>query len=203
MVWPDMLVTTSPGLTARAARHVLAGRDQADDVELRLQLGDGAQRAEHAGGAAHVELHLVHLGAGLERDAAGVEGDALADQHHRRLALGRAVVAQHDEARRLVRALRHREERAHAELLDLLAVEHLDLEAERLAELLRPARRGSVGVQWLPGRLRALARQRHAGRDRGAALQALLHRLRFGLARTSSVTCASFGAGAALGLVWR
>jgi hypothetical protein len=37
--------------------------------------------AEHAGGAAHVELHLVHLGAGLERDAAGVEGDALADQH--------------------------------------------------------------------------------------------------------------------------
>jgi hypothetical protein len=85
-------------LDGRAARHVLAGRDDADQVQLRLQRRDRVQRAEHARGAAHVELHLVHLASRLDRDAAGVEGDALADQDDRRLALGRALVARDDEA---------------------------------------------------------------------------------------------------------
>ena len=34
MVWPLMLVTTSPGLTAVAVGHVLAGGDQADHIDL-------------------------------------------------------------------------------------------------------------------------------------------------------------------------
>ena len=76
------------GLRRAAGRHVLAGGHEADHVDLRLQLGDRAQHAEHAGGAAHVELHLVHVAGGLDRDAAGVERDALADQHDRLLLLG-------------------------------------------------------------------------------------------------------------------
>ena len=113
-----------------AARHVVAGRDQADQVDLELQFGHRAQRAQHAGGAAHVELHLVHLGARLQRDAAGVERDALADQHHRRRpSCARALVLHDDEPRRLLGAARHRQERAHAQLLAGLAIEHFDLEA--------------------------------------------------------------------------
>jgi hypothetical protein len=116
------------------------------------KLRHGAEGAQHAGRAAHVELHLVHLGRRLDGDAAGVERDALAHQHDRRLSLRGARVAQHDEARRLVGALRHGQERAHAELLGVLAVQHFHLDAELLAEALgRPARK--LGVQWLAGRL--------------------------------------------------
>jgi hypothetical protein len=91
-----MLVTMSPGLLAVAVGQVLGGGDHADQVERQAQFAQAAQRAEHAGGAAHVELHLVHRVGGLERDAAGVEGDALADQHHR-LGPPRAAVVVHDD----------------------------------------------------------------------------------------------------------
>ena len=65
-------------------------------------------RAEHARRAAHVELHLVHLGRGLERDAAGVEGDALADERDRLRLRRPAAVLQRDELGRLRAALRDR-----------------------------------------------------------------------------------------------
>ena len=94
MVWPDMLVTTSPGLTARPLGMFSQVGMRPTTLSFGLSSASARKRAEHAGGAAHVELHLVHLGRRLERDAAGVEGDALADQHHRRLRLGGAVVAQ-------------------------------------------------------------------------------------------------------------
>ena len=76
----------------------------------------GFKRAQHAGGATHVVLHFVHFGRGLERDAAGVKGDALANQDHWRLGFGRALVTQHNKAQRLLRALGHRHKRAHAQL---------------------------------------------------------------------------------------
>ena len=82
----------------------------------------------------------------------------------------------------------------------VLAVEHLDLEVELLAELLRllaePGRRAVVARP-----VAELARQGHAGGDRLAAAQAALHRLRVGLAGSSSVTAVGFQAGGALGLV--
>ena len=68
------------GLHGMAAGHVLAGRNDAHDVDRGLHAGERADRAEHAAGARHVELHLVHLARGLDRDAAGIEGNALADQ---------------------------------------------------------------------------------------------------------------------------
>ena len=162
-------------LDGAAARHVLARRHDADEVELRREFGHGAQRAEHARRTAHVELHLVHLGARLDRDAATVEGDALADQHHRRLALRRTPVVGDDEARRLVRAPRHGQEGPHAELLEGLAVQHLDLDPVRLAEPSCLLGQNS-GRAMVAGPVGQLLRQRHAGGHGAPARQTLLAR---------------------------
>src|SRR3546814_16871850 len=51
----------------------------------------------------------------LQVDAAGVEGDALADQRMR-LGITRAGVLEHDEPGRIGRTARDREQRAHAQL---------------------------------------------------------------------------------------
>ena len=69
-----------------------------------------------AGPAGHVALHVLHVERGLDRDPAGVERDRLADEaeHEAAARLGR-VVAEDDQARRVVRPLRDRGERAHAE----------------------------------------------------------------------------------------
>src|SRR4029079_3975667 len=130
--------------------------------------------------AAHVELHLVHLGRRLDGDAAGVEGDALAYQHDRRGVVGCAVVAQDDEARRLFGALRHGQEGTHAERLDLLALEHLYLEPELLAQ--------ALGLVAEVPRAAMVARaigpftcQHHAGGDALPSRQTLLRRLRLAL----------------------
>ena len=72
-----------------AARHVLDEPDDADGVDLRLALGELVHQPDHAGRARHVALHVLHAGGGLERDAAGVEGDALADDGDRVAALRR------------------------------------------------------------------------------------------------------------------
>src|SRR6185369_10613587 len=61
---------------------------------------------------------------------------------------------------------------------DLLAVEHVDLEVELLAELLRLLAEPGRGA-YVPGPVAELARHRHAGGHGGALTQALLHRLRF------------------------
>ncbi len=74
---------------------------------------------------------------GLDRDAPGVEGDALADQHERLCALCRAVVPEHDELRRLARALRDGEQRVHAQALHVAPLEDLDAELPLLRELRR------------------------------------------------------------------
>ena len=82
---------------------------------LRLQLRDGAHRANHGRAAGHVVLHLLHVVGRLDGDAAGVEGDALAHQAEYGAVLRRAgrLVAQHDERGRLGGALGHAEEGAH------------------------------------------------------------------------------------------
>ena len=53
--------------------------------------GRGDHGRDNRCGAGHVAGHLVHLRGRLDRDAAGVEGDALADQRHRRLRVGGGV----------------------------------------------------------------------------------------------------------------
>src|SRR5699024_65081 len=70
----------------------------------------------------HVRGHVVHAGGGLQRDAAGVEGDALADQGHRaRRCLGR--VLETDQTGRAGRALTHADDAAVAALGELRLVE--------------------------------------------------------------------------------
>ena len=72
------------GLDGMAAGHVFAGGNDADHVHRRFHPGQRANGAQHAACAGHVELHLVHLACGLERNAAGIEGDAFADERQRR-----------------------------------------------------------------------------------------------------------------------
>ena len=115
---------------------------------LRRAIGGGG--AQHRGAARHVELHVAHLVAGLDRDAAGVERHGLADVAEHRAGGVRAFVAQRDQLRLLVAALGDAGEGAHAGRLDLGAAH--DLERERVVlvgDLARPlaqrARREVVG----------------------------------------------------------
>ena len=64
------------------ARHVLGERQVADHAHRQAERRRSPHRGQHRGGAAHVGLHRrPSPWRRLERQAAGVEGDALADQH--------------------------------------------------------------------------------------------------------------------------
>ena len=93
-----------------------------------MQLEHGLEGAEHAGGAAHVVLHLVHAGGRFDADTAGVEGDALADQGEGFVVLLTALVVHDDHPWRLLAALSDGEEGAGAEFLEFLLVEDFHLE---------------------------------------------------------------------------
>ncbi len=124
------------GFEGQAVGHVLAGADDAEDADVGLELGDGAHAGDHGGGAGHVVLHLVHVVGGLDGDAAGVEGDALADQADDGRVRGRCglgFVAEDDEGGRFGGALGDGDEGSHAELAEL--GHGVDLAGE--AELLR------------------------------------------------------------------
>ena len=103
--------------------------------------GERLHHARDDAGAAHVHRHLFHAAGGLDRDAAGVEDDALADQRERP-GVAAALPLHHHDLGRAVRPLPHREQRPHPELLELGLLQHLDLDAER-PELLEPA--GELG----------------------------------------------------------
>jgi hypothetical protein len=89
-----------------------------------------ARAPNHASGARHVALHVLHARRRLDRNAAGVEADALADEGYGIDAALAAVPAHDDEARFMNRALADAEKRAHAELLHGRNVEHFDIDAE-------------------------------------------------------------------------
>ena len=63
-----------------AVRHVLDQADHADGVDLGLAARERMHEADDAGRAAHVALHVLHAGGRLDRNAAGIETDALADE---------------------------------------------------------------------------------------------------------------------------
>ena len=71
----------------------------------------------------HVVLHLVHFSRGLDRNAAGIEGDALADEHDRCGAFFAAIVFEYDEFRWQVRGFRHGKEGVHTQLFHVLFLE--------------------------------------------------------------------------------
>ena len=151
-----------------AARHVLGDREVADHVHRRAELGDGLDRGQHRRGAAHVGLHRLHRLRRLERQAAGVERDALAREHH---GAGRVRVGvlEPDQARRVRRAHAHREDAAEPLLGQVVLVEHLHAQAVRRGHLL--GRRGQVGRDQVGGSgVHQVADQRHrVGQDPGPA----------------------------------
>ena len=142
-----------------AARwHVFARGDDADDVQLQVHFADGAEGAQYRGGAAHVVLHFIHARTGLDRNAARVEGDALANQDHWRILGFAAHVLQDDEFRRLFAAVGDGQEAAHFQRFELFAVQHFDFKLVIFGQLL--GRVGQVGRVGDVGRQVAqLARQ--------------------------------------------
>ena len=83
-VLPDALFSTSPGLMARPP-----GMFSAIGMTPMTRIGafssrEGAHGTGDGGTAGHVVLHPIHVCRGLDRDAARVERDPLADQPQHR-----------------------------------------------------------------------------------------------------------------------
>src|SRR5881397_3939507 len=72
------------GLHRRARRQVFGGRDHARHVESGFQPAEHLECTEHRGRAGHIELHVLHVLRRLDRDAARVERDPLADERYGR-----------------------------------------------------------------------------------------------------------------------
>ena len=169
-------------------RHVFASRDQPNQVDRRLDFRNRTKRSEHGSSAAHIELHLIHVETGFQRDAAGIERDALADQHIglRLLALVLHVL-EHDEARWLIAAIGHGKERPHAKVLALFAFEHLDhdigkFDGQRLRPFGQIRRRADIGrhVAEIAGEVHPVGNREslHRGRFARREVRALRYRQR-------------------------
>ena len=154
------------GAVRVAVGHVLGGGKDAVHLDVRLEARDDLHETDDVRRSAHVVLHLAHARGGLDRDAAGVERDALA-HHHDAAAIGavsRGDVGKVHHTRFMLAALADGLEQAHAALLDLAVVEDLDLEVLFLRHQLR---RGGEGfgekdVRRLVGQI---AREVDAGGD--------------------------------------
>ena len=175
-------------------------------MQRQLELRHHLHRAEHGRRAAHIRLHRFHGVGRLQRKAAGVEGQALADQADRRDALGRLTVLHHNEARIVGRALADCQDTAEAALSQLGFIEYGHLQAAALAEPHGLVRQLG-GRHGIARSVDQLARKRHASRrdqsqphaharlgarrarstDRGARHRRSAHRsVRCGSARSDS-----------------
>ena len=105
-VLPSALVRMSPGLIApcRPACSPSSGRRRCTRTGA-LSCAMRRHRADHRRAARHVVLHLVHVVGRLDRDAAGVERNALADEARATTPSRglRRFVPQHHTQRRLLR----------------------------------------------------------------------------------------------------
>ena len=119
------------GLLGLAVGHVFGRADDADDADFGLEQGNGAHGADHGCAAGHVVLHLLHVVGGLDGDAAGVEGDALADEaEYGAVGYAFGLVAEDDEGGRFFGALGDAPEGAHFELVEFFGGVDLPLEAD-------------------------------------------------------------------------
>src|SRR6185437_8239028 len=112
-----------------AVGHVLDHADDAHGVDLGLARGEHLHKADHAGCARHVALHILHAAGRLDRNAAGIETYAFADKGDRRVVFLVTVPAHDNHAAVAARALPNAEQRTHAELLHRLYVKHVDGDA--------------------------------------------------------------------------
>ena len=126
----------SPGLVAEPPREVLGAGHDPHHVARKPQTAHAPHRAQDGGPAGHVVLHVLHSLGGLDRNAPGVEGEALAHQRQRLVVGVAAGVAQDDHPRLLVGPPGDREESPHPFPLQLLGPEDRALQAGLAGDLL-------------------------------------------------------------------
>jgi hypothetical protein len=97
MVWPDIVVTMSPGRCAFEPGMFSTSATTPTTFAFALRNAIAFIDAGDSGRAAHVALHFVHAGARLQRNAAGIERDALADKRERLRTLRTAIPFDRDE----------------------------------------------------------------------------------------------------------
>ena len=101
------------------ADHVFSRADHSQQPDRNAKLRDRAEGFEYRCATGHVELHVHHAGAGLDRQPAGVERHGLADERRQRAARAGPVVAQRDQRGLCAAGLRDRRERSHPALEQL------------------------------------------------------------------------------------
>jgi hypothetical protein len=145
------------------------------DGRFSAEPRDRRRRAEHRGPARHVELHVAHLVAGLDRDPAGVERHGLADEAEHGTLRVRSVVSERDQLRLLVGPPGDAGEGAHPGRLDLRAAH--DLQRDRVVAVRDLARalgqRGRREV--VGGPVLEVAREVHRLADDAAPLDGRGH----------------------------
>ncbi|MNG30857.1 hypothetical protein D3C84_1165590 [compost metagenome] len=87
------------------------------------------QGSEQGGSSAHITDHFFHAVGLLHRDAAGIEGHALADEAQHVGITRITRIAQGDHAWRVDAACAHRGEAAHPAGGDLVLIQHFAGEA--------------------------------------------------------------------------
>ncbi len=172
--WRDH-VAGPQGVTADG---VLRTGQQPGHPHRAAHLAEGGEHRQHDAGAGHVPLHGGHAVGRLDREPAGVEGDALAHQDHvggapRRPGRG---VAELDQAGGVVRGLPDPEDAAEAAGREVRLVPDPDaqvaLGGHRLGHLRDPDR-----VLLVRGHERQLARRPPRGTGGQSAPQRVLARL--------------------------
>ena len=153
-----------------AARHVFGHRNHADAAHGRAKARDGTHRGKNGCAAGHVVLHLVHVLGRLDRDAAGVERDALANQPEYRLLRRRISARAAARPRAAVPALPRATPRSRPILSSAMRFSSSTSTA-RPASLAMPAARSAKtrGVRVLPARSPARAPDSCIRRERGRA----------------------------------
>ncbi len=115
------------GTVGAAGGQVLRQRCERGHADAQAQFCDGCGGSDHGCRTGHVALHGVHAFAGLQVQATGVEGDALADKGEVELGATRGVGQLH-QARLAGRAAADGDDAAEAFALQRLVVPHLDAE---------------------------------------------------------------------------
>ncbi len=156
-----------------ARRHVLGASGERVNLDGELLFAGGDGRRQHGRCAGHVRLHVEHAFVGLEREAARIEGDALADEHEAPTRAGR-LPGKVNEPRLLVAPLRDGEVEPHPERGAGGAIEDLDESPACSAHSVATAAR-RVGVRTPAGSLtrsRARATARAVMRARASSAAA-------------------------------
>ena len=119
----------------RGRDGVLDDRDDDPQAQVEPRLHDEPRQRQRRRRPAHVLLHQLHAGGRLDVEAAGVEGDALADERHFRRVL--ASPGEIDDPRRLGGGAPDRVDEREIGGDEFVAADHGDARAEMLGELHR------------------------------------------------------------------